>query len=353
MSTYKIAVLPGDGIGPEVTKEAVKVLHALAKIDASFEFEVEELNWNSQYYLDHGRMMPENGLEVLKEYDSILFGAIGDERVPDQISIWDLIMPIRKNFQQYVNFRPVKLLKGLASPLRKEDPIDFVIIRENGEGEYSNIGGTMFHGESREMAVQNTIMTRQGVTQITEFAYRYAREHDLTKVTNATKSNAIIHAMKFWDQIVEEVAEANSDIAYERYYIDALAAYFVQRPESFQVVLASNLFGDILSDLGSAIVGGLGVAPSGNINPSREFPSMFEAVHGSAPDIAGKGIANPIAQIWSAALMLEHLGRRDLHDKILQAIEELLVEKKHLTPDIGGSATTEEVGSAIAEKLLG
>ncbi|WP_085991161.1 tartrate dehydrogenase [Oceanobacillus senegalensis] len=352
MTTLNIAVLPGDGIGPEVTKEAVKVLEALTKLDDSFNIKTTSFNWNSEYYLQHGRMMPEDGLEQLKEFDSILFGAIGDSRVPDHISVWELIMPIRKNFQQFVNFRPIKLLKGLDSPLKNEKPIDFVILRENGEGEYSNMGGTMFQGEQREMAVQNTIMTRQGVTQIAEFAYEYAREHNFTKVTSATKSNAIIHTMRFWDRVFEEVVEKNEDIGYEKYYIDALAAYFVQRPEDFQVVVSSNLFGDILSDLGSAIVGGLGVAPSGNINPKREFPSMFEAVHGSAPDIAGKGIANPIAQIWSAALMLEHLGRRDLHDKVLFAIESVLEEKAVLTPDIGGSASTADVGDAIIRKLL-
>lgn len=352
MGTFKIAVLPGDGIGPEVTKEAVKVLRAIEKKDASISFEMTVFPWNSEYYLEHGRTMPEDGLEQLKAYDSILFGAIGDERVPDRITIWELIMPIRKNFQQYVNFRPVKRLKGIESPLKKDAPIDFVILRENGEGEYSNIGGSMFHGESREMAVQNTIMTRQGVSQIAEFAFQYAREHGLSKVTNATKSNAVIHTMTFWDKIIEEVAAKNNDISYEKYFIDALAAYFVQRPEEFEVVIATNLFGDVLSDLGSAIVGGLGLAPSGNINPSKEFPSMFEAVHGSAPDIAGKGIANPIAQIWSAALMLEHFGRKDLHDEILKAIEAVLEEKKVLTPDVGGTSTTEEVGDAIIFKLL-
>lgn len=351
MKVYNIAVLPGDGIGPEVTSEAVKVLRKLSEIDVSFQFETEEFNWNSEYYLQHGSMMPEDGLEQLKEFDAILFGAIGDSRVPDPVTIWELILPIRKHFQQYVNFRPIKLLRGLESPLKKDVPIDFAIIRENSEGEYTNSGGTMFQGESREMAVQNTVMTRQGVRQITEFAYDYAREHGLTKVTNATKSNAVIHTMNFWDRVVEEIAEENKDIAYEKYYIDALAAYFVQRPESFEVVLGSNLFGDILSDLGSAIVGGLGIAPSGNINPSGEFPSMFEAVHGSAPDIAGKGVANPMAQIWSAALMLEHLGRKDLHDTVMAAMEKVLTEKKVLTPDIGGTSSTEEVGDAVIGKL--
>lgn len=351
MKLYKIAVLPGDGIGPEVTREAVKVLHKLSEIDSRFYFETKEFNWNSEYYLQHRRMMPEDGLEQLKKFDAILFGAIGDPRVPDPVSIWELILPIRKQFQQYVNLRPIKLLRGLENPLKQEVPVDFVIIRENSEGEYINSGGLMFEGEKREMAVQNTVMTRQGIRNIAEFAYQYARENGLSKLTNATKSNVMSYTMTFWDQVVEEVAAQNKNIAYEKYYIDALAAYFVQRPESFHIVLASNLFGDILSDLGSAIVGGLGIAPSGNINPKGTFPSMFEPVHGSAPNIAGKGIANPMAQIWSAALMLDHLGRKDLHDAILRAIEEVLMEKKVLTPDIGGNASTVEVGNAIISKL--
>lgn len=351
MKTYNIAVLPGDGIGPEVTTEAMRVLEALAQQDDTFRFQATELNWNSDYYLQHGRMMPEDGLEQLKQFDTILFGAIGDERVSDLVTIWELILPIRKNFQQFVNFRPIKLLAGLDSPLKQDKPIDFAIIRENSEGEYSDSGGIMFHGEDREMAVQNTIMTKQGIRQITEFACQYAQTRGLTKITNATKSNVIAHAMTLWDRVVEETIEKHGDLNYERAYIDALAAYFVQRPETFEVVVASNLFGDILSDLGSAIVGGLGFAPSGNINPSREFPSMFEAVHGSAPDIAGKGIANPIAQIWSAALMLDHLGRKDLHDQVLIAIEAVLMEKAAQTPDMGGKATTTEVGDAIIKQL--
>lgn len=351
MKIYNIAVLPGDGIGPEVTREAVKVLQAVSKIDPTCQFETTTLNWNSERYVKKGKMMPDDGLEQLREFDAILFGAIGDPRVPEHIPMWDCILPIRKKFQQYVNLRPITLLKGLESPLKLDQPIDFVIIRENSEGEYTESGGVMYTGEQREMAIQNTVMTRQGVAQIAEFAYEYARKHGLHKVTNATKSNVVIHTMAFWDQVVEEVAQTYNDIDYEKYYIDALAAYFIQRPETFQVVLASNLFGDILSDLGSAIVGGLGVAPSGNINPSGEFPSMFEAVHGSAPDIAGKNIANPIAQIWSAALMLAHFDRKDLHDKILSAIEEIVMEKNVITRDLGGSATTEEVGDAIVRKL--
>lgn len=351
--THRIAVLPGDGVGKEVMNEALKVLEAIQKHD-SIDLSHDIFDWNSEYYLENKRMMPEDGLAQLKGYSAILLGAIGDARVPDDRTVWELIMPIRKTFQQYVNFRPVKLLKGLESPLKLKgnEHIDFVIIRENTEGEYSDVGGNMFAGESRELAIQNAVMTRQGVTQIVAYAFEYARKHGFSKVTSATKSNAIIHVMKFWDEIFEEVAIQNVDLSHEQFYIDALAAYFVQRPQDFQVIVASNLFGDILSDLGSALVGGLGVAPSANINPSREFPSMFEPVHGSAPDIAGKGVANPIAQIWSVALMLDHLGRKDLHDRILLAIERVLIEKKVLTPDIGGTASTSQLGNAIVDKII-
>ncbi|CDQ40358.1 MULTISPECIES: tartrate dehydrogenase [Virgibacillus] len=348
----KIAVIPGDGIGIEVMNEALKLIEAINEHD-SFQIEYDVFDWNSDYYLQTNRMMPKDGLEQLQHYDAILFGAIGDERVPDDITIWEMIMPIRKSFQQYVNFRPIKLLDGIDNPLRHHvnKPIDFVLIRENAEGEYSNAGGRMFEGENRELAIQNSVMTRQGVTQVAEFAFSYANKHGLKKLTNATKSNAIIHSMKFWDQTIESVAEKYPTINYEKYYIDALAAYFVQRPYDFNIVLASNLFGDILSDLGSAIVGGLGISPSANINPEGNYPSMFEPVHGSAPDIAGKGIANPIAQIWSLALMYEQFDRQDIHDKILAGIQNVVSTKKVITPDMGGTATTNEVGDAIINKL--
>ncbi|MBY7144448.1 tartrate dehydrogenase [Virgibacillus sp. NKC19-3] len=351
MNVYKIAVLPGDGIGPEVMKEALKVLKALSNIDSTFAYEITAFHWNTDHYVKHGLMMPENGLKQLEPFDSILFGAVGDSRVSEHIPIWELIMPIRKKFQQYINFRPIKLLRGLETPLKQEKDIDFVIIRENAEGEYSTAGGKMYQGESRELAVQNTIMTREGISRVATYAFQYAREYQLHKVTNATKSNAIIHTMSLWDEVVEEIANDFDEISYEKYYVDAIAALFVERPEDLQLVLASNLFGDILSDLGSAIAGGLGVAPSANINPNGDFPSMFEPVHGSAPDIAGQGVANPIAQIWSLALMLQHFGRSDLHDHVLSSIEDVLVEKKLLTPDIGGSATTEQVGDTIVNKL--
>ena len=351
MPAYKIAVLPGDGIGPDVTREAIKVLEAIKQADASFDIDFRQFEWGSEYYLAHGHIMPEDGLDQLKNFDAILFGAVGDKRVPDEVTIWELIMPIRKNFQQYVNMRPIKRLSGIESPLKNEQPIDFMVFRENAEGEYSNIGGRLYQQHSQEMAIQNTVITKQGVERIAKYAFEYAKKNKKSKVTSATKSNAIIHSMKLWDEVVESVAKDYADIELESNFIDALAAYFVMRPESFEVVVASNLFGDILTDLGAALVGGLGASPSGNINPEGNFPSMFEAIHGSAPDIAGKGIANPIAQIWSAALMLEHLGRTDLATAIVDGIEQVLQEGKVLTPDLGGNSTTQEVGTAIAEKV--
>lgn len=351
MTIYQIAVLPGDGIGPDVTAQAIRVLEVIRDSDADFDIRFTEFNWNSEYYLQHGSMMPEDGLEQLKAFDAILFGAIGDARVADEISIWQLIMPIRKNFRQYVNMRPIKRLSGIDSPLKNESPVDFVVFRENAEGEYSNIGGRLYQGQPQEMAIQNTVITKAGVERIARYAFDYAQVSGRNKVTSATKSNAIIHSMKLWDEAIAEVAADYEGIELESNFIDALAAYFVQRPESFEVVVASNLFGDILTDLGAAIVGGLGVSPSGNINPEREYPSMFEAIHGSAPDIAGKGIANPIAQIWSAALMLDHLGRPDLSTAIVSAIETVLGEGRVRTPDLGGNDTTEQLGTAIAQAV--
>ncbi|MFS0576219.1 tartrate dehydrogenase [Sporosarcina sp. 179-K 3D1 HS] len=352
MASFDIAVIAGDGIGIEVMEETLRVLAVLEEYESDFSLNLEKFPWSTEYYLEHGRMMPEDGLEILKKFDAILFGAIGDARLPDDLTIWELIMPIRKQFQQYVNFRPVKSLPGIHSPLSNGEEIDFVIFRENAEGEYSTSGGTMFDGQAEEMAVQNVIMTRDGVEKITRAACEYAMKHGRKKITNATKSNVIVHTMKMWDKYLKQVvAEEYPELEVESNYIDALVAYFVQRPQSFEVVVASNLFGDILSDLGSGLVGGLGLSPSANINPEKEFPSMFEAVHGSAPDIAGKGIANPIAQIWSGALMLEHLGRLDLADRVTTAIEDVLREGEVKTADIGGTATTAEMGTAIITKI--
>lgn len=346
----KIAVIAGDGIGPEVINEAVNILQYFQE-EEDLDLSITHLPWSSEYYLEHGKMMPEDGLETLKQYDAVLFGAIGDARVPDDVSVWELIMPIRKGFQQYVNFRPIKSLANIETPLASKAPIDFVIFRENSEGEYSNSGGTLSQNEPHEMSIQNTVMSRVGIERLTRAACEYAVANGLTKITSATKSNAIVHVMKFWDKVVKEVVSEYPTLELENVYIDALATYFVERPESFEVVIASNLYGDILSDLGSSLVGGLGVSPSANLNPEKNFPSMFEAIHGSAPTIAGQNKANPIATIWSAGLMLNHFGRADLGNRIFEAIDEVLKDNVVATADLGGTSTTEEMGAAILGKL--
>ncbi|MCA1022402.1 tartrate dehydrogenase [Halobacillus litoralis] len=347
----KLAVMAGDGIGPEVMNEALKVLNTLSSLDSGFQLEMEELPWSSAYYMETGRMMPEGALDYLRHFDAILFGAIGDARVPDEVTIWELIMPIRKQFQQYVNVRPVKQLKGVASPLDTKAPIDFVVFRENAEGEYSHMGGRMYDQTDQEMAVQTTVMTKAGIRRLSDYGFAYARKHGKKTVTSATKSNAIIHTMKLWDDVVRDVGQEYPDIQLSSVYIDALAAYFINRPESFEVVIASNLFGDILTDLGAGLVGGLGLSPSANLNPEGRFPSMFEPIHGSAPDISGKGMANPVAQIWSAALMLEHNGRPDLSDIVMNGMEAVLAEQDVRTPDLGGKSRTADMGDAIIRAI--
>lgn len=350
---YSIAVIPGDGIGPEVMDEGLKVLKALEESHGGIRFANDVMDWNCKYYLTHGRMMPENGLDTLKDYDLILLGAVGAPEVPDHVSVWELILPIRRAFQQYVNLRPVKLLRGLESPLRYKEhaDLDFVVVRENTEGEYSNMGGRMHQGTPYEMAVQNNVFTRYGTERILKYAYSLAEKRPRKRLTAATKSNGINHSMPFWDEIVKEVAREHPAVETNLYHIDALAAYFITRPETFDVVVASNLFGDILTDLGAAIVGGLGLAPSANINPERKFPSMFEPIHGSAPDIAGKGIANPIAQVWSLAMMMDHLDLPEVSAVIMNVIEQVLVDGKILTPDLGGKASTKELGDELVRHI--
>ncbi|WDV95195.1 tartrate dehydrogenase [Brevibacillus parabrevis] len=353
MLQYSIAVIPGDGIGPEVMDEGLKVLTAVEEAHGGIRFTREIMDWNCQYYLTNGRMMPENGLDILKDHDLILLGAIGAPEVPDHVSVWELILPIRRSFSQYVNLRPVKLLKGLESPLRYKGhaDLDFVVVRENTEGEYSNMGGRMHQGTPYEMAVQNNVFTRYGTERILRYAYALAEKRPTKSVTAATKSNGINHSMPFWDEIVKEISLEHPDVRTNLYHIDALAAYFITRPETFEVVVASNLFGDILTDLGAAIVGGLGLAPSANINPERQYPSMFEPIHGSAPDIAGKGIANPIAQVWSLSMMMDHLDLPEISALIMNAIEQVVQEGKVLTPDLGGKATTRELGDEIVRHI--
>ncbi len=351
-TTHQIAVIPGDGIGKEVVPEGLRVLEAAGR-RFGIAWQWDLLDWGCERYLRTGRFMPEDGLARIAGHDAIFLGAVGWPTVPDHLSLWGLLIPIRRHFDQYVNLRPVRLLEGVPSPLSGKRPgdIDMLIVRENCEGEYSEIGGRLHAGTERELVVQESIFTRFGVDRILRFAFELARRRPRRRLTSATKSNGIIHTMPFWDERFRAMAEAYPEVATEQYHIDILTAHFVRRPESFDVVVGSNLFGDILSDLGPAVTGTIGIAPSANLDPERRHPSMFEPVHGSAPDIAGRGIANPIGQIWSGAMMLEHLGHGEAAAAIEQAIARVLASGSVLTPDMGGAATTEELGKAIAAEI--
>jgi tartrate dehydrogenase/decarboxylase / D-malate dehydrogenase len=350
MTKYRIAVIPGDGIGKEVMPEGIRVLDTMAA-RFGIEFTWDHLDWSCDRYHSAGSMMPKDGLDQIKGHDAIYLGAVGWPTVPDHVSLWELLIPIRRNFQQYVNLRPVRLFEGVPCPLAGRPEIDFWIVRENNEGEYSEIGGRLYPGTDAEMAVQENVFTRRGVDRVLRYAFNLAQSRPNKHLTSATKSNGIIHTMPFWDERVKAMSEAYPDVRTDQYHIDILTAHFVRNPSRFDVVVGSNLFGDILSDLGPAITGTIGIAPSANINPEREFPSMFEPVHGSAPDIAGKGIANPIGQIWSGAMMLDHLGHPDAGQVIVRAIEKVLTQPELLTADMGGKATTEQLGKAIADAL--
>ncbi len=352
MSTYTIAVIAGDGIGKEVVPEGIRVLErAGERYGISFQWKV--FDWSCETYVRTGRMMPEDGMDQLKSCDAIFLGAVGFPGVPDPVSLWGLLIPIRRELEQYINLRPVRMLKGMVSPLRGRGPadIDFVVVRENNEGEYSEIGGRLYRGTEAEMAVQESVFTRRGVDRVLRYAFELAERREAKHVTSATKSNGIIHTMPYWDERFRTIAAQYPHIRSDQYHIDILSAHFVLHPDWFDVVVGSNLFGDILSDLGPAVAGTIGVAPSANINPTREYPSMFEPVHGSAPDIAGRGIANPIGQIWSGAMMLDHLGHPEGGGAIERAIETVLEAPGFRTPDMGGRATTVELGRAIAEAL--
>jgi tartrate dehydrogenase/decarboxylase / D-malate dehydrogenase len=345
--TYRIAAIPGDGIGREVTPAAIEVLDAVAKRH-DFSFEWTDFDWGCEYYTRTGRMMAEDGLDTLAEFDSIFLGAVGYPGVPDHVSLWGLLIPIRRTFEQYINLRPVKLLRGIESPLRGIGPgeIDFVCVRENNEGEYSEIGGRLYRGTPRELTIQDAVFTRHGVERVQRYAFELARGLN-GGLVSATKSNGIIHTMPFWDEVCAEIGADYPDVPMRQVHVDALVAMFVLQPRGFDVVVGSNLFGDILTDLGAAIVGSIGIAPSGNINPEREHPSMFEPVHGSAPDIAGKGIANPIGQIWAGAMMLEHLGQAEAAAEVMRAVEQALGDPATTTPDLGGSASTKQATAAV------
>ncbi|WP_157218566.1 tartrate dehydrogenase [Flavisphingomonas formosensis] len=352
--SYSISVIPGDGIGKEVMPEGIRVLERAASL---YGFSIQQ-TWQDfaccDYYARHGQMMPDDWKERIGSPDAIFFGAVGwPDTVPDHVSLWGSLLQFRREYDQYVNLRPVRLMPGVPCPLVGREPgdIDFWVVRENTEGEYSAVGGKMFAGTPREVVIQETVMTRHGTDRVLRYAFELATTRERKHVTSATKSNGIAITMPWWDERVEEMAKHYPNVTHDKYHIDILTAQFVLNPDRFDVVVASNLFGDILSDLGPACTGTIGVAPSGNINPDRSAPSLFEPVHGSAPDIAGKGIANPVGQIWSAAMMLEHLGEGEAAAAIMRAVETVLAEPALRTADLKGRATTEQSGRAIADAL--
>jgi tartrate dehydrogenase/decarboxylase / D-malate dehydrogenase len=355
VAQHKIAVIPGDGIGKEVVPEGLRVLEAAAS-RFKIELKLDHFDWSCDYYLKHGTMMPENWKEQIGGHDAIFFGAVGwPAKVPDHVSLWGSLIKFRRDFDQYVNLRPCRLMPGMRTPLadRKPGDIDFFVVRENTEGEYSSVGGRMYEGTDREVVFQQSVFSRKGVDRILKFAFELAKKRPKKHLTSATKSNGISITMPYWDERVEAIAKSYPDVKWDKFHIDILSAHFVQHPDWFDVVVASNLFGDILSDLGPACTGTIAIAPSGNINPERAFPSLFEPVHGSAPDIYGKGIANPIGQIWAGALMLEHLGHAEAGAHIVRAIETVLGPKSGAprTPDLGGKDKTTDLGKAIADAI--
>ncbi len=354
MRNFRIAVIGGDGIGPEVIREAVKVLSRISTADGSFSFNFTQYPWGCGYYLKTGKMMPEEGLEILKQHDAILLGAVGYPTVPDHISLRDLLLRIRREFDEYVNLRPVILLQGAECPLRniKTKDIQMKFIRENSEGEYSGNGAWLYPNSPQEVVIQDSVFSRKGCERIIRYAFEMARKEKKT-LTSVSKGNALNYSMVFWDRIFQEIGQQYPDVQTQSLLVDAAAMLMVKDPKRFEIVVTSNLFGDILTDLGAAIAGGMGLAAGANLNPERTYPSMFEPIHGSAPDIAGKGIANPFAAIWAAAQMMDFLGYPFWADQILKAIQQMLVRKQSLTPDQGGSASTEECGDALVSVLLG
>jgi tartrate dehydrogenase/decarboxylase / D-malate dehydrogenase len=349
MRKHKIAVIAGDGIGQEVIPCGMEIMRVAAAADG-FQIEFIEFPWGCDFYLREKRMMPRDGLDQLRQFDAIYLGAIGAPTVPDHISVWELILPIRQRFEQYVNLRPMRLLGGAVSPLAGRGPadIDMICVRENSEGEYVGLGGRVHAGTPYEVAEQTGIFTRHGIERIVRYAFEVARSRPRKLLASATKSNALQHSMVLWDEVVEAVAPEYKDVTLRKYHVDALAARMITHPQTLDTIVASNLFGDILTDIGSAISGSLGIGPGANINPERTYPSMFEPIHGSAPDIAGKGIANPVAAVWAGAMMLDHLGETATAGRIVQAIEQVVSGGQVRTPDLGGTATTKAVGEALA-----
>lgn len=352
MERFKIAVIAGDGIGPEVIAEGKKVLSGIAALDGKFDVEFTDFPWGCEYYLKTGEMMPEDGLEQLKAFDAIYLGAVGYPGVPDNVSLGQLLLKIRRGFDEYVNLRPVKLLEGAPCPLAgvKREDIDMIVIRENSEGECADVGARLYPGTPQEIALQTGVFSRKGCERIMRYAYETARREHKT-LTSISKGNALGYSMVFWDEIFAEIGKEYPDVKTQKLLVDAASMMFVKNPKRFEVVVTSKLFGDILTDLGAAIAGGMGLAAGANLNPERKYPSMFEPIHGSAPDIAGKGIANPLASIWSVSQMLDFFGKEEWGKRVLAAIETLLVEKETLTPDLGGTAKTQDIGEAILKIL--
>jgi len=350
MREYKIAAIPGDGIGVEVIAAGLKVLEVLAQRERGFRLKVEHFPWSSDYYLKHGHYIPEGGLEKLKAFDAIFFGAVGAPDVPDHVSLWGLRLPICQGFDQYANVRPARVLPGIKSPLANGQAIDWVIIRENSEGEYSGSGGRVHRGLPEEVATETSVFTRAGVMRIHRYAFELARGRPRRHLTLVTKSNAQRHGMVMWDEIFYEVARDYPQVATQRVLVDAMTTLMVLKPQTLDTIVATNLHADILSDLAAALSGSLGIAPTANLNPERRFPSMFEPIHGSAFDIAGKGVANPIATFWTASMMLEHLGEKDAAQRLMRAVEAVTAKRIH-TPDLGGEATTGIVTQAVCDSL--
>ncbi|WP_407267856.1 tartrate dehydrogenase [Radiobacillus sp. PE A8.2] len=353
MKTYKIAVIPGDGIGPEVLEAGVNVMKVISELDGRFRFDFTFFPWGCEYYLKHGKMLADDGMQTLKKFDAIYLGAVGAPSVPDHISLWDLLLRIRKEFNQYVNLRPITLLEESLSPIKGKGmkEIDMLIIRENSEGEYAGAGDRLFKGTKEEVALQTGVFSRKGTERIIRYAFEEAKKKGKS-LTSISKANALNYSMVFWDEVFEEVKQDYPEVPTYSYLVDAAAMFMVKQPERFEIVVTSNLFGDILTDLGAALSGGLGLAAGANINPEKEFPSMFEPIHGSAPDIAGKGIANPLAAIWSVSQMLDFFDYEDTGKIVLESIQNVLKEREFLTPDMGGDATTSQVAERIIKRLI-
>jgi tartrate dehydrogenase/decarboxylase/D-malate dehydrogenase len=355
MKTYSIAAIPGDGIGTEVVAAGVEVLAAIAKRDGGFNFKVEHFDWGGEYYKKHGRMMPENGRDLIRHHDAILFGSAGHPDIPDHITLWGLRLAICQPFDQYANVRPTRILPGITSPLRNVNggELDWVIVRENSEGEYAGVGGRVHQGSPLEAATDVAMFTRTGVERIMRFAFRLAQSRPRKLLTVVTKSNAQRHAMVMWDEIATQIAAEFKDVTWDKMLVDAMTVRMVMRPQTLDTIVATNLHADILSDLAASLAGSLGIAPTANLNPERTFPSMFEPIHGSAFDIMGKGVANPIGTFWSAVMMLDHLGERDAADRLMKAIERATADNRFHTPDLGGTARTADVTAAVVDAIHG